>query len=129
MHGRWPCRTSSSQGLTERQEELWAQDTAPVCLPHPSTTFQFPSTWGPQGPPSSRHGLHILATTATGQEACAVVRVPSESVPDAGGWVPSRLPCAAQQAKFRFSGSKTLGSNPFQQFQQLMVFPQACPSR
>lgn len=38
-------------------------------------------------------------------------------------------PCAAQEAKSRFSGSKTLGSNRLQQFQQPKASPPACPSR
>jgi len=59
----------------------------------------------------------------------AAVRVPPEIVPDPGGEVPSRLPFTALQVKSRFSGSKTLASNPFQQFQRPKACLQSGPSQ
>lgn len=125
VHGGWPCRAGSGQGVTHRQEEHWALAAALsgcLALP-PHSRSHLPGTLrAPSG-----DQLHPLATRATGQGACA--SVPPESVPVPGGCVPSRLPCAAQQAQSRYSGSKTLNAQPFQQFQWPKAFPQACPPR
>lgn len=125
VHGGWPCRVSFSQGVTHRQEEHWALAAALsgcLALP-PHSRCHLP---GILRAPSGDQ-LHLLATRATGQGACA--SVPPESVSGPGGWVLLRLPCTAQQAKSRYSGSKTLNAQPFQQFQWPKAFPQACPTR
>lgn len=100
----------SAQQTDRRNTSPWPQ---PIRLSLPPPLSQLLPTGNPQDP--------LLETSSMlwppgHREKGTYYRVGPETVPDPRGWVSSRLPYAALQAKFRLSGFETLASNPLWQF-------------